>query len=273
MELSATDRGTALNRCRHKGPLYVQKPFYPEGRELAHIYLLHPPGGLVSGDDLTIDILAKPHSQSLITTPGAARAYRARDDSPVQRQTIQLSLEKGATMEWLPMETIIYDGAAAELTTHVELAEDSTFMGWEVTCLGLPASQQLMKKGYFTQRYQLSRQGIPIFIDHLHFTADNQALFKGTAGMQGKTASGFFIMGPFLCDHDEQQILLQQLRDIVARHSLDQHIAITMMNGFCIARYLGESANQARDGFSMIWQQLRPVLLERKACAPRIWLT
>lgn len=46
--LTLTQLGTVLKSCRHQGPLYVQKPFYPEGRELAHLYLLHPPGGMVS---------------------------------------------------------------------------------------------------------------------------------------------------------------------------------------------------------------------------------
>ena len=50
------DRHTVLKRQKHCGPLLVQKPFYPETDGTCHVYILHPPGGLVGGDDLNIDI-------------------------------------------------------------------------------------------------------------------------------------------------------------------------------------------------------------------------
>ena len=75
---AATKRGVVLQHCRHQGPLYVQKPFYPEGRQLPHVYLLHPPGGLVSGDKLQINVAMARDTQALISTPGAGRVYRAR---------------------------------------------------------------------------------------------------------------------------------------------------------------------------------------------------
>ncbi len=277
--LAHNQRGTTLNRCRHNGPLYVQKPFYPEGKDHAHIYLLHPPGGLVSGDHLAIDITVKENAKTVVTTPGAARLYRARDiegnaeSSPVQKQNIQLSVESGASMEWFPMETIVYNGAAAELTTHIDLAEDSTYMGWEITCLGLPASQALMTSGYFKQSYKITQQGLPVFIDRLYYDAQHSSLLNNMAGMQSKTVSGFFIAGRFTCTQDQQQALLEELRECLAQQNIEALFAVTFMQGFCIARYLGESANQARDGFTLLWELLRPELMQRKACHPRIWLT
>jgi len=273
LELSSSERGSSLSRCRHKGPLYVQKPFYPEGKDYAHVYLLHPPGGMVSGDALTIDVTVKEQAHTVITTPGAARAYRAREASPIQRQDINLTLENNTSMEWFPMETIIFNGAAAELNTHIELTDASTFMGWEVTCLGLPASQQLMTHGYFTQRYQITQAGIPLFVDQLHFDAQRRALFDNSAGMQGKTVSGFFIAGPFISSYDEQEMVLESLRECLNEHKLGDIFAISFFNRFCVVRYLGHSANQARDGFSQLWEILRPELIQRPACHPRIWLT
>jgi len=105
LTLERNAMGTRLSRCRHNGPLYVQKPFYPEGREHAHLYLLHPPGGIVSGDFLDIDVTIKENAAALITTPGAARIYRARDEQPLQRQRISLRAANHATLEWFPLET------------------------------------------------------------------------------------------------------------------------------------------------------------------------
>ena len=83
-----TERGSRLVRSEHNGPLYVQKPFYPEGPDCAHVYLLHPPGGMVSGDFLTISAHAEAQSHALITTPGAGRVYRARSDGLLQQQQV-----------------------------------------------------------------------------------------------------------------------------------------------------------------------------------------
>ena len=46
---------TVITRRRHVGPLRIQKPFYP-GDGACHVYLLHPPGGLVGGDVLDVTV-------------------------------------------------------------------------------------------------------------------------------------------------------------------------------------------------------------------------
>jgi urease accessory protein len=273
LELTHGLRGTVLKRCRHKGPLYVQKPFYPEGKDTAHIYLLHPPGGLVSGDNLTIDIDVTDKASTVMTTPGAARLYRARESDSVQRQQINLHIKQDASLEWFPMETIVYNGAEAELTTTIDLAENSTYMGWEITCLGLPASDKPMESGYFQQRYKITRNGLPLFIDRLHFAPESPQLFTGKAGMQSRTSSGFFIAGEFTHTSEERDVLFEQIRDMLEQKNLSDLVAVTSLGSFIVSRYLGDSANQARDAFTLIWEILRPVLLNKKACHPRIWLT
>ena len=154
LDLRSEAGRTRLARCSHNGPLYVQRPFYPEGREHPHLYLLHPPGGIVSGDCLDIAVDVAANSGALVTTPGATRVYRARDDNPLQRQRCRLRLGKDAILEWFPMETIVFDGAWVELETTVELTRNSCFVGWEVSCFGLPASRQPFRSGRFSQRYR-----------------------------------------------------------------------------------------------------------------------
>ena len=120
-----TARGTVLKTCDHKGPLYVQKPFYPEGRDTAHVYLLHPPGGLVSGDRLTITANLAENTHVLITTPGAGRVYRARKDKTLQHQITQLNVAENSLMEWLPQETILYPNAHTRLENCIDLADNA----------------------------------------------------------------------------------------------------------------------------------------------------
>jgi urease accessory protein len=140
LELERRDGRTILARSTHEGPLRVQRPFYPEGKDgPCHIYVLHPPGGVVSGDRLLVDVRAGEGSEVLLTTPGATKLYRARGDDDatlVQRFTVA----EGARVEWLPPETIAYDGTVARVSTEVELAETSSYVGWEILCLGRPAA-------------------------------------------------------------------------------------------------------------------------------------
>ena len=259
---------TRLARCSHNGPLYVQRPFYPEGKEHPHLYLLHPPGGIVSGDCLDIEVDVAADSGALVTTPGATRVYRARDDNPLQRQRCRLRLGTDAILEWFPMETIVFDGAWVELETTVELARNSCFVGWEVSCFGLPASRQPFRSGRFSQRYRVLQEGTPVFVESFSLDEDNrEAMLHGPAGLRGQPVTGIFLAGPFAAE--KHAPLLQLLRQAAPEPS----VAISWLGNFLVGRYLGSSAHSARKLYRAWWRTLRPSLLGRNACAPRIWST
>lgn len=274
LRLEKKVRGTRLTRNRHVGPLYVQKPFYPEGDALAHVYLLHPPGGVVSGDDLRIHIEAQENAAALITTPGAARIYRARDDQPLQRQTVKLEVGVNASLEWFPLETIVYNKAHAELDTEIHLSDGSGYMGWEINCFGLPASHAPFEAGSFQQRYQVFRNGRPLYVDRFAISNRNrEALLSGPAGMQGYAVNGFFLAGPCNLGDEEVEETLNRLRLIADSMQFSDTAAITKNSEFFIGRCLGDSAEQARKIMTEWWKILRPMTLKRDACAPRIWAT
>jgi len=129
---------TVLRENRHLGPLRVQKALYPEGDAVCQAIVLHPPSGIAGGDHLTIevDVAAGAHAQ--LTTPGAGKWYRSSGSEASQR--IDLTVGAGATLEWLPQETIVFDGARARMETRVTLAADSRFIGWDILCLGRAAA-------------------------------------------------------------------------------------------------------------------------------------
>src|SRR5262245_27058079 len=94
---------TRLTRRKHSGPLLVQKPFYPEGDEVCHSLLVHPPGGIAGGDRLEIDVAVGEGARALVTTPGAAKWYRSSGQVAEQRATLAVGL--GASLEWFPQES------------------------------------------------------------------------------------------------------------------------------------------------------------------------
>ncbi|WMC11873.1 urease accessory protein UreD [Oceanimonas pelagia] len=244
------------------GPLRIQRPFYPEGTP-CHLYLLHPPGGLVSGDSLRIEVQAGSGSQSLLTTPSAGKVYRRDSAGVAQGQQVRLQLDENAECEWLPQETIVYRGARAALDLHIELAEDARFIGWELVCLGRPAGEHWFDDGSLTQRLQLWRGGRLLFNERLQLTAGD-ALHRGRAGLNGGCVFGTLLAaGPGLTDE-----LIAGLRE-----TLPAGFAVTERLGVLLVRYLGNDMNDCRTGMWAAWEQLRPVALGREASFPRIWFT
>jgi urease accessory protein len=91
--------------------------------------IVHPPGGVVGGDQLEIDIGVGDNAHAFITTPGAAKWYQANGKVA---PAVHLHVNENAALEWLPQETIFFDTADVVLEQHVELAAGATFLGCEI---------------------------------------------------------------------------------------------------------------------------------------------
>lgn len=264
--------GCRLIRSDHQGPLYVQKPFYPEGRELAHVYLLHPPGGLVSGDTLRLGVRLEEQARVLMTTPGAGRVYHARSDRRLQRQINIIDVARDASMEWLPQENIVYPGAFGSMDTRVNLASGSCFIGWEVTCLGLPANEKRFDHGELRQRLMVCQDGRPLLIENFLLDHASRAILDSPAGLRGLPVNGIFVAGPIASANASDDVI-QHLRGTFECLALNGLCGISVVNGFVVGRYLGQAVAEARAFFIRLWETLRPILVEREACCPRIWAT
>lgn len=280
MGFAHTRRGVALKTCEHKGPLYVQKPFYPEGQDRAHIYLLHPPGGLVSGDRLTISSNQQADTKVLITTPGAGRVYKARADKSLQHQVVNLNIGENSQLEWLPQETLLYPEAQTKLDTHINLAEGAKFIGWEVTCFGLTASEQPFEKGQVSQCIQIKRNQRLLLKERLLINDSNRHLLTANSGLRKHTVNGFMVAGPFIDGNEEKKNvdkepfeLIELLRQASNKYDQQGITGISFVSGFIVIRLLGPDSEQAKRAFTQYWQLIRPALFGVPVCQPRIWAT
>jgi len=196
---------TILETMRFNGPLRVQRPFYPEaapqdapGRQQpsqpCHCCLLHPPGGLVSGDDLHLAVGLEHGAHVLLTAPSASKFYAADACNVRQRQSTEVRAA-GGVLEWLPRETIIYDGARAELHTAIELDAASLCLGWEMICLGRPAAGEAFTHGSVRQSLNVTRQGRPLLHELLRLEGGDD-LQGGAFGLDGMAvAATLFAVG------------------------------------------------------------------------------
>ena len=254
---------TVLRENRHRGPLRVQKALYPEGDAVCQAILLHPPSGIAGGDQLQISITAAAQSHAQITTPGAGKWYRSGGQNAAQH--VSLTVEEGATLEWLPQETIVFDGARARMETHVSLAADSNYIGWDILCLGRAASGERFEHGKFELFYRVDRNNCPIWIER-GCIAGNDAMLSSPAGWAGASVSG-----TLLAAFPHTPELLAACRAIAPADAACH--ALTALPGLLIARYLGDSSEAARLWFAALWAVIRPVCCGRPAITPRIWNT
>lgn len=269
-----SEYGCKLFRSEHHGPLYVQKSFYPEGQDCAHVYLLHPPGGIVSGDLLEVSISLENKASVLMTTPGATRLYRARHDGegidPLPQKIVnKINVKHSSFAEWLPAETIVYSGASIELFTEVHLDATSTFCGWEIVSLGLPESKKNFIAGKFYQSFSVFVDDQPVIIDRLSFSADSPYLHS-SCGFQGCPIFGSLIVGPFAEDVLE---VAPKLVELFEGLEGGEQCGVTTIGDFIVLRYLGNCSEQAKKHFVQAWEIVRPLVSGRAAVRPRIWAT
>jgi urease accessory protein len=168
---------------RHEGPLRVLQSLYPEGDAICHQVLVHPPGGIVGGDRLFIDARLDAGTHALITTPGATRYYKS--GGAWAEQTARLQVGEGARLEWLPLETIAYDGCRAHNRVQVDLAPGAQMLGWDLLVLGLPASGQTWSDGHYRQHLEVG----DLWIDRAAISAADPTLLRHALAWGGYAVS------------------------------------------------------------------------------------
>lgn len=261
---------TRLRHVRHVGPLRVQRPFYPEPSKAqradpCHVYLLHPPGGLVSGDALGIDVRVGAGAHAVLTTPAATKLYRADTHGVAWTQTNRLSVAADGALEWLPQETIAFDGSRGVQATEIALEGGARCLGWEIMALGRPASRLPFASGRIEQRFRMTLDGRPLWLERQPLDPAHPR-FNGYWGQGGATVQAtLWAVG--LAD---PQRAAETLREAMPAA---RNWAVTQRHDVLLLRYLGDSRNEAWALCRQAWAGLRPMLLEREACVPRIWYT
>lgn len=263
LEFERRGARSVLAARRHDGPLVVQKPLYPEGDEVCHAIVVHPPAGIVGGDELEISARVGVNARTLLTTPGAAKWYRSA--GPWARQQIAFHVDAGACLEWLPQETIVFNGALAELRTEVELESDACFIGWEILCLGRTGSGESFAAGECRMRTLIRRDGKPLWLERAQLDGGGAMLFSPVV-LAGQPVAGTFVAASLRLENRLFE-LCREVKPMVGSG------AVTAMPGLFVGRYLGSSTEAAKKYFTQLWAVLRPGLSGLPAAEPRIWRT
>lgn len=256
---------TSVSHCQACAPLKVQRAFYPEGKAVCHSVILHTAGGMVGGDRLSLDLRLHPQSQTLITTSAAGKIYRSQ--GLTAQQTIHIQVAEGACLEWLPRETIVFNGAQYDQNLRVELAAGAHWLGWEISRFGRSAQGEQFLQGNWRSVTEVWQQGIPVWIDRQQLLGGSDLLHNPN-GLAGCPIVGSFALVGQSISAD----VVAEMRQCCAALDWEGTVGITRLMTGVLCRYRGYSTTAARHGFSALWSILRPLYLGRSVCPPRIWI-
>jgi urease accessory protein len=260
--------GRTVVHDRHDGPLRVLRALYPEGG-VCHSVVIHPPGGIVGGDELALEIALGAGAHALLTTPGATRFYRSTGAAATQ--SLHVVAAPGSRLEWLPLETIAYSGCEAINRLEFALAADAEMIGWDVTALGLPDSERPFDAGAFTQSIELPGR----WLERGTIRADDRRLLDSPLGWAGRRvlATLWFAAGSALAA-PRSEALLDAARAVVNAHALAARAGATSpQDGVIVVRALADRVEPAMDLLQRLWRAWRPLAWQLEATAPRVWST
>ncbi len=266
LELDKTEHGTRLTRSSHEGPLRIQRVLKPEGPECPHIYLLHPPGGVVGGDCLETRVQLGAGAQVLLTTPAAQKLYRSQGARAEISNLLQVG--HGARLEWLPSEMLAFSAAQVLATTRVLLAPNAAFLGWDIACYGMPARGETFDAGRVVSRFEIFRGETPLSIES--FDLGRGELLDGAFALRGQPVVANLYAVP--AEGKITAELVDRVREALGEPAQGLCSA-TSLQDLLVVRALGPNVEGVRASLVRAWQVLRPVIVAREAIAPRIWAT
>jgi urease accessory protein len=267
LEFARAEHGTQLRRSVHEGPLRIQRVLLPEGPACPHVYLLHPPGGVVGGDRLETSVELLDGAQVLLTTPAAQKLYRS---SGAQAEISNLlRVHSGGGLEWLPSETLAFSAAQARLATRIELEPGASFLGWDIICYGMPARAEAFAAGRVSSRFEIFRGGRPLLIEALDLSAA-QGLLDAPHALRGQPVVASLYAVPGQGDIDEG--LLERTREVVGVPARGW-CSVSSLSELLVVRALGPNVEGVRSLLIAAWRELRPRILGRAPVTPRIWAT
>lgn len=253
---------------QHHGPLVLQKSLHPEGPAVCHGVVVHPPGGVAGGDALTLETKLEPHAHALLTTPGAGKWYKANEQAASQHLAFSVAAE--SCFEWLPQENILFDGAQVDFSARVDLAGNAKYAAWDIVCFGRQAQQERWRTGYMHQNLAIYREQKLIWREATMLTPQSLSM-RSIAGLSSNPVNASFVIAAGVVPSH----ILDACRAIQPNLALDlqARYGVTALPEVFSGRYVGQSAQVAKQYFEQLWQIMRPWYAGREAVRPRIWNT
>jgi urease accessory protein len=263
----ATDgAATRLAHLYQHDPLRVLFPT-AEPEEPPVAVLVTTSGGLVAGDRLSVTIDLGAGASAYVTASAAEKIYRSTGATTEIAQS--LSLGDGAWLEYLPPETILFEGARLRRRTALDLAADGGFLGGGILVFGRRARGEAFTRGFLHESWEIRRNGKLAWGDALHLQGDIAAIMADPACFAGAAACATLILVP---PGRDSRPFVDPARTVQEKSSAaGLRTGVTAVNGILIARWLGDDAAALRRAYGDLACHLRGAAMGLPARLPRLW--
>lgn len=261
LTFSLREKRSVLTKKCHSGPFFVQKSFYSDHDNYTpHVYLLHPPGGLVGGDQLMLSVQLEPNSTALITTPGSNKFYRTNGKHVLQKFVFNLS--HNSILEWLPQSSIFFPKAKAKISTIFKISQGARIVVFD-----------MLSFINFGEKIKFYPEEIDSFLHiSLPYSIGLRDRLKIDALDFFNKLSGFRIVASLFAVPSDK-MLLKQVCEIIKPIKNIQIGGVTLLDELLVVRLLGNDNQKIRTLLYHIWSIIRPIIIGKKAVMPRIWFT
>jgi urease accessory protein len=267
LRFASREGKTVLVEGKHSGPLTVQKALYPEGSAVCHAVIIHPPGGIAGGDRLFINIEVETNGRAVVTTPAAAKWYKAAGSSSHQQIFIRLS--DASSLDWLPQENLFFNAANAHSAFKLEVAPTASAIGWEMALFGRQASGEAWDSGAIRSSTEIQRpDGKPLWIEQT-LLEGRDPLLKSAQGLAGyKTLGTLWAVGKGCTS-----ALAAELNEWLPFERRLRAGATSLSDGILLLRCLATEIQFLRELMIECWTRLRPKVLGLSPQRLRLWAT
>lgn len=247
--------GTRLDVLYQEGASKIRLLGVAPGHPIEAV-LLNTAGGVTGGDRFVTDVDLAAGTSAVVTTQACERAYRARDG--VAEVANHVALGAAARLDWLPQETIVYDGACFSRQLQADVAVDARLLAVEALVLGRTAHGEVVRHGHLRDAFHIRRGGRLIFADC--FALDGVIADTMARSAIGGGAGAF---ATCLYAAPDAEARVEAAREALAVAQCEW--GVSAFNGMLITRLL------ARDGASLRRHLIMFLDHMRGGAIPRLW--
>jgi urease accessory protein len=246
---------TRLVENYQSGSAKARFPKQGEGGPLEMV-LLNTAGGVTGGDHLTYAVSVDAGAHGVATTQAAERIYRRRDG--VARIDTTLAVGAGASLDWLPQETILFDRSALTRTLSADVHAEGRLLAVEAIVLGRTAMGEEARTIMLADSWRIRRGGKLVFADGLRLDGDSVEILAG-----GATGGGAAAIATLVLVAPDAEAAIATARAALAPAA--REAGASAWNGMLVVRLTAPAGQALRTDLIRLIEALR------RATMPRVW--
>lgn len=263
IRFAKSDGHTRLAHLAHHEPLRVLFSKPAQG-DVAQATLVNMSGGLIAGDVLDIHFAVGENAAATCVASAAEKLYRSTGN--MSHIAVDLHAAQNAWAEWLPQETIFFNGARLRRTTRLHLAPGARILAGEFLVLGRIASGEIVTDGYLRDAWEVRQDGRLIWADALRIDGNFAAFESAKAGLNGARALATLVYAGAGASE-----MFEPARDLQQTSTTGVLASASCVNGVLVMRWLAREPQMLRAALGQFWATFRHLAAGLPAALPRIW--